>query len=1513
MERYKAILSNGKIYREVDLEPDLKALRVGTGKDSAVRLDSELFFDDFYFDLENENDNWTLVCGTNNYATVDSLLKVTSRQLSHGDCITLRSFSSQQIILTINFVLDFEYEYKDYERVIDIADTPHIVIGGAPNCNIYLEDPLISGDCIMVENTHGKLNVHDNGYQYGVYVNGIRIQDNAEVKDYDFFSIIGYSFYYKFGNLYTSKTSKMQIEDLPNGIIPESDSRFEYPCFNRNTRVKDPLPDSEIGILDPPQAPEKKKENVMLQIVPAVAMMGVVMMMATTNTSGAGSSLSMTLRSAAMVGVTILVAFLGIISSKREFKKETEKRDTVYRAYIDKKKEEVQGKRQMERGIREEVYCSPEIELERIRNFSSDLFDRVPGDSDFMYLRLGTGPVVSCQPLAFKEQETLEIGDELMQLPAALASEFKSLPAAPIVLDGNKTGAIGIVGSRPRLYDMLKVIMLDIGTRHYYDDVRMFLLVSEASAASVAWSRLLPHLYNEATGTRSIVCDEESKNILFEYLYKELARREAEQVIAPRIVIFSYNDQGIKSHPISNYFPDAASLGITFLFFEERKHNLPLGCGKIIKLENSDTSGTVVSSGDNNQNIIFSYEPIDEASAAGFAQKLAPVYCEEVSLESNLTKSISLFELLDIYSVRDLDLAQRWQQSEIHNSMAAPLGVNAKNGIVYLDLHEKYHGPHGLVAGTTGSGKSEILQSYILSMATLFHPYEVGFVIIDFKGGGMVNQFKNLPHLNGAITNIDGREIDRSLLSIRAELRKRQELFSQANVNHINAYIQLFKKGEVSIPLPHLILVVDEFAELKTDQPEFMKELISAARIGRSLGVHLILATQKPSGVVDDQIWSNSRFKLCLKVQNQGDSNEVLRSPLAAEIREPGRAYFQVGNNEIFELFQSAYSGAPAVANADQKKRFKLYSVNLWGKKQLVFEQKPDKASDDEKTQLDAIVEYIADYAEQQKIEKLPGICLPSLREVIPYTEAQPVNQGAGGIEIAMGVYDDPNNQLQAQYNLDILDGNTFIVGATQYGKTAMLQSMIRGISEQYTPDEVSIYILDFASMALMIFDDLAHVGGIVTPSEDIKLKTFFRIMEKEVAVRKDKFSKLGISSFAAYREGGFTDLPFILIALDNLTAFRELYEDFDDRFLNICREGLAVGIGVVATTVQTRSLGYKYLSNFGNRVALYCNSRDEYSTIFERCRMEPKDTPGRALISINKEIYEYQNYLPFEGEKEIDRVNDIKAFTASINARTPQRARRIPEVPTLLTPAYIEDSLDPVPPYTVVAGMDFNTVDAVPVNMLKTGYLAVSGREKSGKANFVRYILSTLNDYDQKLYPTESYIIDGYERKLHSVSALGVVKQYSTEIEDLGPTLKQLDTECTRRKSLVMQNGIEALDGLPLLLLVIQNGQFFEPDAVSKETIETIKRLLKTSREVKLFMMFTNMENAPIPYGANDIQKQIKETRNVVFFDDIAAFKPFDIPLVDQRANRKPIELGDGFFILEREVVRMKTPLVGE
>lgn len=258
----------------------------------------------------------------------------------------------------------------------------------------------------------------------------------------------------------------------------------------------------------------------------------------------------------------------------------------------------------------------------------------------------------------------------------------------------------------------------------------------------------------------------------------------------------------------------------------------------------------------------------------------------------------------------------------------------------------------------------------------------------------MANLFKDLPHLLGTITNLDGSESLRALASIKSELARRQRIFNEIGVNNINDYSQAFLSGDAKKPLPHLVIISDEFTELKSEQPEFMAELVSTARIGRSLGVHLILATQKPSGVVDDQIWSNSKFKLALKVQNSSDSNEILKTPDAAQITQAGRAYLQVGNNEIYELFQSAWSGAK-YSKETIKKGFdeRIYTINIMGQKELVnayFGNKSEKKAL-QLTQLDAMVLYIKTVYEREQAVVIERPWLPPLEMNItsPYIDTK--------------------------------------------------------------------------------------------------------------------------------------------------------------------------------------------------------------------------------------------------------------------------------------------------------------------------------------------------------------------------------------------------------------------------------------------------------------------------------------------------------------------------------------------
>ena len=287
-----------------------------------------------------------------------------------------------------------------------------------------------------------------------------------------------------------------------------------------------------------------------------------------------------------------------------------------------------------------------------------------------------------------------------------------------------------------------------------------------------------------------------------------------------------------------------------------------------------------------------------------------------------LPDAITFLEMEKVGKVEQLNILNRWHSNDSTSSLKAEVGVDSQGDLMYLDLHEKFHGPHGLIAGMTGSGKSEFIITYILSMAINYSPDDVAFILIDYKGGGLAFAFENkatgkiLPHLAGTITNLDKAEMDRTLVSISSEIKRRQKIFNDArdklneSTIDIYKYQKYFKEGKLEEAIPHLFIICDEFAELKSQQPDFMDNLISVARIGRSLGVHLILATQKPSGVVNDQIWSNTKFRVCLKVQDESDSKEMLKRPEAASLKQTGRFYLQVGYDEYFALGQSGWCGA---------------------------------------------------------------------------------------------------------------------------------------------------------------------------------------------------------------------------------------------------------------------------------------------------------------------------------------------------------------------------------------------------------------------------------------------------------------------------------------------------------------------------------------------------------------------------------------------------------------------------
>lgn len=1497
--QYKLIVNNKNFYKEFEIPADMERVNLGTTSVCEFRLNPDIFFESIEISFERK-EKWYVNCKDNLYISRGDIRKLIFTEVTHGDVVSVCYAESGETAFELRFMIDFEAEIPFYNRKVDIRTRREFCISDQRGADLELRSEFGRNTRVVLQSSPDGVWITEEASLYGVYVNGKKIGSPVILQESDFFSIADFSCYYSQGCLYFSNK-----DVFANGSIyaaePETGTAGRYPKFVRNTRVKKCIDDKKIKILDPDSVPVKPELNIVTSLMPTLTMFAlVVILRGIMNTSGG----SYVIFSICSMGMGVVTSVLNIVNSQKKYKKDCEKRKRLYSDYIERKRQEIEKARQEELSCLRDTYYSIEEDLQHIESFSSVLFDRVPEDEDFLDVYLGVGNRTAKKEIDYKEQEKLDTGDELSQLPEKIAEEAKYIKNAPIIVSLKTANAVGIVGDREKQQEMLKNFIIDLISRQYYSDVNIYTFIDGVNDDD-SWIRLLPHIQSN-NSFRNIVCDNESKNNVFEYLYKELTLRSEVKGLPGYNVVLIMNEHGMKSHPISRFIEKASELNTVFVFFETREEFLPLYCSKIVKL-NENNCGVVFDSANETEKQEFTYTVTYTERLRNIARLLSPVYCEEISLENSLRRNISLYELLGIYSAEDLDLKKRWKESRIYDTMAVPLGVNVKNDIVYLNLHEKFHGPHGLVAGTTGSGKSEILQSFILSAVTYFHPYEIGFVIIDFKGGGMVNQFKNLPHLIGAITNIDGNEVQRSLKSIKAELLKRQSNFAMAGVNHIDKYIQLYKEGKVSEALPHLIIIVDEFAELKAEQPEFMKELISTARIGRSLGVHLILATQKPSGVVDAQIWSNSKFKLCLKVQSKEDSNEVIKTPLAAEIKEPGRAYLQVGNNELFELFQSAYSGAPASVDASEiEKEFIIHQVNFSGVRKPIYIRRKQKKKEKSQNQLEAIVEYVNKYCRSNGIKKLADICMPPLPKELKYERSG--KSKSEDICVGIGIVDDPDHQLQSTYYMNLTAMNYMLIGSAQTGKTNILQTIIRGLAENYTPEEVNIYMIDFGSMILRNFEKLNHVGGVVCSYEDEKLKSLFRLLSTEVALRKTKLAGIGVSSFSAYKEAGMRDLAQIVVLIDNMTALKELYLQEEDVLLPLCRDGNSVGISFVIANAQTAGIGYRYLNNFEGRMTLFCNETSEYSMMFEGSRMKLPAVPGRALVQREKTVLEAQMYIAFEGEKEFERVQAIREFAAECNKQYKgMKAKIIPEIPKELTVDFVDANYPMANrEHDMMLGLDYATIAPVEFDMFANELLVLSGKKESGKDIFAKYLVTEL--LNKKFGEAEFYILDSIAGKWADYEFLPETSFYSAMSDSASGIIAEIGQRAEERYSRFAGQSFEKLQEEPWLVLLIESTEAISEISSNKSMMTVFRDIIGKYSGMKVFMLFTDISNASIPFNAPEVMKIIKERKKYVIFDEISNIKLTDLPLSLTRKYAKPLELHDAYFIEDNELKKIRT-----
>lgn len=1371
-------------------------------------------------------------------------------------------------------------EYQEKIANVSLGKINELTIGRNEDNDIVLHSGIVSGN-------HAKISKTSNGYRIdnlsnsnGTFIDGKKI-DSHILKDNDEVVICGYKLVYNNDTIdvYGEKGSvAVNVEKVQANNNNETEKRDSKIIFKRSPRLKLEIPKGDIEIQSPPQLGEKPEIDKISTFLPLMVTVGIAIVMAI-------------FMNPIMLLYSLPMQLISGFMSCRNYKKQTKKfeeKETLrlekYTQHLESIISEIEEKQDEQREAMN--LSNPNICecMDIVKKTNRKLWSRRPSDSDFMTFRLGTGSINFSMNIKTPRTALSLVEDELVLRGKEIYDKYNIVKEMPINCSLLKCGSCGIVGTKSDSAKLVSNIVAQIATQHCYTEVKIIVVYNEQETPELKWIESLPHTRNnEGSGCYVAHNKKETEALFkkFEIAIKERVRDSEDEhyektLKIPYYVFVIENIPYIKGETISKYFySQDKSLGVGTIFISDTIETLPKDCNDIVEIKGEH--GCIYNKNTASQKQEFFVEKITYSELCTFGYSMKNIYCEEIEGSASIPKRISLFGVLGIKNAEDLDIKKRWGEADIIQHIKAPLGVKEKNELVYLDIHEDAQGPHGLVAGATGYGKSEVIQSYLLALATLYHPYELGFVIIDFKGGGMAKQFSELPHLIGTITDLDGKEIERSKQSIKAELNRRKEIFAQNGVNKIDDYMDKYKKHEVNIPLPHLIIIVDEFAELRAEQPDFMDDLTSTARIGRSLGVHLILATQKPAGQINDQIQSNAKFGICLKVKEKTDSQEVIKSPLAEKIADKGRAYLKVFEGNTLELFQSGYSGTEI-----------------------------SKSNGSVTTEAKELVSYIASYCKNTGIERLPSICLPPLPQKIIYTE-QVAKRKENGVLVPVGIFDNPAGQEQGVGYVN-LEQNLFIIGASQTGKTNLLQSIIKYLSECYTPNEINIYIMDFASMTLKNYDSLNHVGGVVLSDEDEKLNNLLKLLENEIDRRKKRTIEVGVSSFATYIEGGYTDIPRIVLIIDNYIGYKERYdEEFDTELTHICREGLTYGISVIITSTQTLGFKHRLLSYFSERVAFVCNDNNEYSTLFDRCRMEPSNIAGRALIRVDGIIAETQTFIAFEGDKEIDRTAKLREYIKNINGKNIDIfAKPIPCIPDMLSEKYIMDNYEySLKKNEYLIGLDYSTVDVVTIDFNNTSEYAIVGNSEQRNQEA---LVEVINQVKKKVLenPVKMYIIDAIERPLKLYSEMPFVNRYTIDFSEIDSVLDDIYDETQKRYQVLINNSMEELEKYPQIIVVINNKETIEYISSTKEVMDKYKQIQKLVKALRINFIFADIENTSVSFSAPEILKRLRDAKNAMLTDNLKETLFFDISPSVAR-NAKELQNDDAFFLSGNDIKRIK------
>lgn len=1102
-------------------------------------------------------------------------------------------------------------------------------------------------------------------------------------------------------------------KDLP-GIRPEI-KKIYVPSV-RKRRFYD---DSEIEIEAPPARRAPEKNSLMLAIGPALTMVIPILL-------GAGRAIS--------VLSSVFAAFWAagnFINQQKKHRKEEKRRRNSYLSYIAECEQRLKTSSGEFRAVLEDNYPVINAYLRGGPN-PFLLWNREREDVDSFRIRVGVGECDFPNEIRIPRDRFSQVDDSLKRMPVNLQMKYRLIPKCPVLIDIKEERVIGFIyDDYEYAYSVLGAFILQMAVSFLPDAVSFGISSDNMGfTGALDWVRFLPHfkdnLLNEIDERLRSTEENNGGSGGTETAGDKICLLITDDIMQATRLVCDKNTKLILICP---------SLA-----------RLPSFVDKIISCR-SDFYGIIGMGNAGNKRKNIRFDRLSKVMCSEYARVLGRIWGIRNNESSSVPKTV-LFDRLYERDISAEDIAAAWRSADTSKSLGFPIGMGDSDRIIYLDLHEAHAGPHGIIAGTTGSGKSELLTTIILSAALNYPPDKLGFFLIDYKGGGMSNLFRKLPHVMGAISNLSDTEINRAMISIKSENLRRQKIFNDCAVNNIRDYARKYDEGRADIALPHVFIIIDEFAELKKENPDFMQELISVAAVGRSLGVHLILATQKPAGVVDDKIRSNSRFRICLRVEDKMDSGDMLHNHDAALIKECGRGYLQVGNNEIYEYFQSAYAMGE---KSDTNVNYKVIITDENGEdlsecSRATAEQNAVNAKKNI-TWHEYLLEEIVRADLQISYKSPEKLWMPPLPSIIKSTQISfgseadisPTvryifrNDEFSINSIPIGIADDPMRQAYKPVVFDIKKcGNTAVIGMPGCGKSGILRAILVGITEKYDSRQINIFIVDNGGNRLKLFKDSNICGGYINSDNS---GHFMMLLYHIREIMNDRRRNL---------ENENVQYPHQLLIVDNYSeSVRSCLETAEAIFQDIIKYGPSVGISVILSSVSVGmgELPARFLDVMDT---VFCLGRMETYQVAGYIKQPVSkiphiaDFPGRGVTVIGEDILEFQAL-------DLDDNARITYDIIKNNDEKPEKSPAYPYIPddpclkSFLERAVKEVGQEEIIQRGLPVGYEEKTgkLFCLPIGNIKI--TLVIGKEGTGKHSFVDILTAVAARYDVRTYTADN------------------------------------------------------------------------------------------------------------------------------------------------------------------------------